>query len=80
MPPATWIRQLGKRMLKFDFKGYHLDKQWVDIGEGSEDWPEVLKALAEVGYDGWATSEVNGGGRKELEDISKRMDRVLGLK
>ncbi len=79
VPPAEWIRKLGKRMAKFDFKGYSNAKTWVAIGEGDEDWPEVLKALGEVGYDGWATSEVKGGGRKELEDISKRMDRVLQL-
>ena len=77
---ADWIRALGKRMLKFDFKGYSKTKGWVDIGEGDEDWPEVLKALAEVGYNGWATSEVKGGGEKELRDIAARMDKVLGLK
>ncbi len=77
--PARWIRVLGKRMLKFDFKGYSHAKQWVDIGEGDEDWPEVLKALVEVGYEGWATSEVGGGGREKLEEIAKRMNRVLGL-
>lgn len=74
---GDWIRQLGKRMLKFDFKGYSKSKQWVPIGEGDEDWPDVLKALAEVGYNGWATAEVNGGGRKELQDVAERMKRVL---
>jgi L-ribulose-5-phosphate 3-epimerase len=78
VPPAQWIRQLGKRMLKFDFKGYHLQKGWVDIGEGSEDWPEVLKALAEVGYNGWATAEVNGGGESELKEVYRRMVMCLG--
>lgn len=78
-PAAEWIRLLGKRMLKFDFKGYSHEKQWVAIGEGDEDWPEVLKALDEIGYDGWATSEVSGGGEKELRDIAQRMNRVLGL-
>ena len=79
VPAADWIRALGKRMLKFDFKGYSHEKKWVDIGEGDENWPEVLKALGEIGYNGWATAEVKGGGRAELEKISKQMDRVLGL-
>jgi len=81
VPPADWIRALGKRMLKFDFKGYNGDtRQWVAIGEGTENWPDVLKALDEVGYRGWATSEVNGGDEKWLKEVSERMDRVLGLK
>jgi hexulose-6-phosphate isomerase len=79
VPSATWIRQLGKRMLKFDFKGYSHERQWVPIGEGDEDWPEILKALNEIGYEGWATSEVAGGGQKELAEIAERMNRVLGI-
>jgi hexulose-6-phosphate isomerase len=79
VPSATWIRKLGARMLKFDFKGYSHTKKWVGIGEGDEDWPEVLKALAEVKYNGWATAEVGSGGREHLKDISARMDRILGL-
>ena len=79
VPPADWIRALGPRMLKFDFKGYSKEKGWVAIGEGDENWPEVLKALSEVGYSGWATSEVAGGGEKELREIAERMNRVLGL-
>lgn len=76
---ADWIRTLGKRMLKFDFKGYSHDKKWVAIGEGDENWPEVLKALDEVGYHGWATAEVGGGGRDVLQDIAERMNKALGL-
>jgi hexulose-6-phosphate isomerase len=76
---GDWIRQLGKRMLKFDFKGYSKARGWVPIGEGDEDWPDVLKALAEVGYNGWATAEVAGGGPKELKDVADRMNRVLNL-
>jgi hexulose-6-phosphate isomerase len=79
VPPAQWIRMLGKRMLKFDFKGYHLKNGWVEIGEGSEDWPEVLKALAEVGYNGWATAEVMGGDEAWLRDVSRRMDQCFGV-
>jgi hexulose-6-phosphate isomerase len=88
-PPAEWIRRLGKRMLKFDFKAYSVAKAKaeknegrgfnVPIGEGDENWPEILKALAEVGYNGWATAEVAGGGETELRDIAERMNRCLGL-
>ncbi len=76
---ADWIRALGKRMVKFDFKGYsHKTGFKTPIGEGDENWPEVLKALADVGYDGWATSEVAGGGEPELTDIYNRMAKALG--
>lgn len=80
VPPADWIRALGKRMLKFDFKGYSNEKKWVAIGEGDENWPEVLKALDEVGYHSWATAEVPANTVEQIKDISERMDRVLGLK
>jgi hexulose-6-phosphate isomerase len=85
---AEWIRKLGKRMVKFDLKAYSKAKAKPDnpgagfaaeIGEGDEDWPEVLKALGEIGYNGWATAEVGGGGEEHLRKISTRMDKVLGL-
>ena len=79
VPPADWIRALGKRMLKFDFKGYSLEKQWVPIGEGDEDWPMILKALDEIEYHGWATAEVGGGGREHLKDVAARMNKCLQL-
>ena len=40
---------------------------------------EIIKIeRPKVGYRGWATSEVKGGGEKELREISQRMDRVIG--
>jgi hexulose-6-phosphate isomerase len=83
---ADWVRALGKRLLKFDFKGYSYTRQWVPIGEGDEHWPDILKALDEIGYKdpatggtGWATAEVKGGDRARLKDIADRMDKVLGM-
>ncbi len=76
---ADWIRQLGKRMLKFDFKGYSKAKEWVAIGEGDENWPDIRKALADVGYHGWATAEIGGCNEKQLRECSAKMNEILGL-
>jgi L-ribulose-5-phosphate 3-epimerase len=86
--PEQWIRILGKRILKLDVKEYSRklrDQKGpgagfaAELGEGDCNWPEVLKALAEIGYTGWGTAEVAGGGRERLADVSRRMDQVLGL-
>ncbi len=89
VPSSEWIRKLGKRLVKFDFKGYNWDKakeakdDWkgfnVKIGEGTEDWPEVVKVLNELAYDGWATAEVGGGDEKWLTEVYDRMKKVLEL-
>ena len=85
--PEQWIRILGKRILKLDVKEYSRKKRndeglWkgfqVEIGDGDCDWPAVRAALEEIGYRGWATAEVGGGGPDRLKDIKTRMDRVLG--
>jgi L-ribulose-5-phosphate 3-epimerase len=90
VPSAEWIRKLGKRMLKFDFKGYSAAKAKaaknvgkgfdVKVGEGDEDWPAIIKALAEVGYNGWATAEIGRLDEKGLRELSATMDRILQLK
>ena len=51
----------------------------LKIGEpgGDCDWPSVMAALDAIGYHGWATAEVPGGGLEELKDISQRMDRAF---
>lgn len=89
VPSATWIRILEKRMLKMDFKGYSIKKakdtkdDWkgfdVGIGEGSEEWGDILKACAQVGYLTWATAEVKAGDAKWLGDVSDRMTKILEL-
>ncbi len=85
--PQHWIRILGKRIGKLDIKEYSRTIQkneglfkgfGVELGEGDCDWPEVRRALHDIGYtSGWATAEVQGGDRKRLADISRRMDRIL---
>ncbi|MBL8763648.1 MAG: sugar phosphate isomerase/epimerase [Phycisphaerae bacterium] len=86
--PEQWIRTLGKRIVKLHIKEYSRKKRdelglWkgfdVELTEGDCDWPSVMKALDEVGYEGWATAEVGGGDLKRLTFVSERMDRIFAL-
>lgn len=75
-----WIRQLGKRIVKLDLKGFsRKESKFTKIGEGDLDWADVRKALAEINYTGWAAAEVGGGGPDRLREISQNMDEVFGL-
>jgi len=81
--PQDWIRTLGPRIAKLHLKDFHLDRRegrftWNAIGEGDIDWPEVRKALSDVGYKGYATTEVNGGDAAYLKDLAARVDRFIG--
>ncbi len=86
--PDQWIRILGPRIGKLDIKEYSRDLQQneglykgfnVEIGEGDVDYPACLQALDEIGFEGWATAEVKGGGRERLAEIAQRMDDALAL-
>jgi hexulose-6-phosphate isomerase len=50
---------------------------WVNLGEGDIDWPEVRRAFNEINYDGFMTTEIEGGDKTYLADVSKRFDRFL---
>ncbi|MEK6480669.1 sugar phosphate isomerase/epimerase family protein [Catalinimonas sp. 4WD22] len=86
--PEHWIEALGDRILKLDIKEYSRAKQqnegiWkgfdVELMQGDCNWPEVNKALEKIGYEGWASAEVKGGGKDRLASISKHMDAIFGL-
>jgi hexulose-6-phosphate isomerase len=52
----------------------------VKFFEGDNNWPAIMKALADVGYQGWGISEQPGDQTKDtasLKDFSKRMDRIF---
>lgn len=84
--PEHWIEVLGDRILKIDVKEFSRKLQnesgpyagfRVPLLEGDCDWPAVMKALETVGYEGWFTAEIAGGGTERLTDIAARMDRIL---
>jgi hexulose-6-phosphate isomerase len=77
--PQHWIRQLGKRIVRVHLKDYiRQTRQFVNLGDGDVNWPAVRGALADIGYTGPATLEIKGGDRSYLEDVSDRVDRLLG--
>lgn len=77
---GDWIRQLGKRVVKLDLKGFsRADSKFTKIGEGDLDWADVRKALVEINYYGWAAAEVGGGDANRLKEVSQNMDKVFNL-
>ncbi len=81
-PSQKWIRTLGHRIVKLDVKGWGVglpNRGFCKIGDGSVDWLEVRKSLADIGFAGWCTAEVKGGDRARLADVATRVDRVMQL-
>jgi L-ribulose-5-phosphate 3-epimerase len=80
--PQDWIRTLGSRIVKVHLKDFTLDRRagrytWVNLGEGDIDWPEVRRALGEIKYAGYVTTELSGGDATYLKDVSARLDKIL---
>ena len=78
-PSAEWIRVLRHRIVKLDVKDWGVTNGFCKIGDGDVNWAEVRTALAEIGFTGWCTAEVEGGNRARLAEIAQRMNRVLAL-
>ena len=85
--PEQWIRILGKRIQQLHIKEYSRKKRdkegpgagfRVEFLEGDNDWPAIMKALDEIGYNGWGIAEQGGGDTPEgLKNLSERMDRIF---
>jgi hexulose-6-phosphate isomerase len=80
--PQDWIRTLGSRIVRVHLKDFQLDRQngrfaWKNIGEGDIDWLEVRRALDEIKYSGFVTTEVAGGDAAYLTDVAARVDRFI---
>ncbi len=61
--PEQWIRILAGRICKIHFKDFSTKigniSGFVDLLSGDVDFPEVKRALDDIGYDGWVTAEMN---------------------
>ena len=84
--PEQWIKILGNRITKVHIKEYSrkiADTQGKSAGfkvklqEGDVNWSAVMKALDEIGYDGWTTIEQPGGDTPEgLKDLCARLTNI----
>jgi len=77
---GDWIRQLGKRIVKLDVKGFsRKENQFTPIEAGDIDYADVKKALLEINFHGWCAAEVGGGDLDYLRGVSNAMDEAFGL-
>jgi len=85
--PEQWIRLLGKRIKKVHMKDFRrtvgtLDG-FVDLLEGDVNWPEVMKALREVGYNDYLIAEMIPGYRfapeTRLANTSLALDKIMAM-
>jgi L-ribulose-5-phosphate 3-epimerase len=76
--PQDWILTLGRRIRRVHLKDFKRGpRQFVNLRDGDVNWPEVRRALEKVGYSGYLTAELSGGGREYLADLSARMDKII---
>lgn len=85
--PEQWIRILGKRIQKLHIKEFSREQAnkeglWkgfnVEFLKGDNDWPAVMKALDDIGYQGWGIAEQGGADSPAgLKKLADEMDRIF---
>jgi len=84
--PEQWLRTLGKRVVGVHFKDFRRAvgtiEGFVDLLEGDVNWPEVMAALGEIGYEGPVAAEMIPGYKHypmvRIHNTSRAMDAILG--
>ncbi len=85
--PEQWIRILGKRISRVHVKDFKMSvgtlDGFCDLLDGDVNWPAVMAALRETGYDGWITAEVMPPNPYAPEHIlqvnSLALDRIFAM-
>lgn len=85
--PEQWIKILNRRLAKIHIKEFSTkiaDAEGKRAGfdvkllEGDVNWPAVMNALDDIGYNGWTTIEQPGGDSAEgLKDLCDRLIKIL---
>jgi hexulose-6-phosphate isomerase len=84
--PEQWIRILGKRIRMIHAKDFRAGVGTLDgfvmLLEGSVDWPRVMSALREIGYDGALTAEYwpyPHGLETTLRHVAASLEAIMAL-
>ena len=78
--PQDWIRTLGSQIYKVHLKDFKRGKNsysWANLGDGDIDWRAVRAAFLDVGYSGSVIAELEAGDEAYLNDVSRRIDKLL---
>lgn len=84
--PEHWIKTLGNRIKRVHFKDFRravgTGDGFVDLLAGDVNWPAVMSAFKEIGYNGFVTAEMIPS-YKHYPDViigntSRAMDAILG--
>lgn len=84
--PDQWIRSLGKRILKVHVKDFSTQvgniQGFVPLLAGDVNWPRVMAALQDVGYDDYLTAEISpyrGDPYQAIRDASNQMSAIIAM-
>ena len=86
--PIVWVKTLGKRINRVHIKEYSRDRAmrsgdvWkgfnAQLLEGANNWPGIMKAFDEVGYQNYLITEQGGGDSPEgLRDLCARLEKII---
>jgi inosose dehydratase len=79
--PAAVIRRFPDRIRHVHLKDFRADPfQFLPLGEGDLDFPDILRAVKESGYDSWLMVELDsydGDPRAAAELSKKYLDKIL---
>jgi inosose dehydratase len=80
--PAALIRRYPDRIRHVHLKDFRPDPvTFLPLGTGTLDFPDIVRALREAGYDSWLVVELDSyaGDPREAAEISKAyLDKLLG--
>lgn len=79
--PAAAIRKYPDRIRHVHLKDFRQDPfEFLPLGEGDLDFPDIIRAVKESGYDSWLMVELDSydGDPKTAAEISKKyLDKIL---